>query len=150
MQILAEVYKMAQGKAEYYLEDSVLTFYIGHTRIKVLSFNKVGSGKNIYSRTHAKNHYEIHYVLKGDGVLDVGDKKYALRRGVLYVTGPGLVYRAGASPASPVYEYEMTMRIEEDGCEGELSKILSSKSFFMCEERGARAYGAQRLLYGKH
>lgn len=124
---------MAQGKAEYYLEDSVLTFYIGHTRIKVLSFNKVGSGKNIYSRTHAKNHYELHYVLKGDGMIDVGDEKYALKRGTLYVTGPGLIYRKSGGKNDSVYEYEMTLRIEEDGCEGELSKILSSKSFFLCE-----------------
>lgn len=125
---------MAQGKAEYYLEDSVLTFYIGHTRIKVLSFNKVGSGKNIYSRTHAKNHYELHYVLKGDGMIDVGDEKYALKRGTLYVTGPGLIYRKSGGKNDSVYEYEMTLRIEEDGCEGELSKILSSKSFFCARD----------------
>ncbi len=124
---------MAEDKAERYLTDNVLAFSMGRTQIKILSFDKVEYRHDSYDLVHAKNHYELHYVVGGDGILIVDEMRYGLKRGSFYMTGPGQIYRLFGSDREPMVEYTMVFRIT-DGYDGELSQLIAAKSFFLCDD----------------
>lgn len=124
---------MAEDKAERYLEENVLRFSIGRTPVKVLGFDKVEYRHDSYDKVHAKNHYELHYVIGGSGILVVDEIRYELRKGDFYLTGPGLIYRELSDVRNPVNEYTLIIQLES-GYNGELSQIIAEKNFFLCHD----------------
>ena len=144
---------MAQRKIECFLQDSVLKFSIGRTHIKVLSFDRTRIDNEHYSKTHARNHFEVHYVLSGRGFLDVGENRYELYKDVIYIAGPGLVYHRMTAGREPVYEYTMQFCIEGERFDREPKDMLTEKSFLICDdlsECGICFRRAEHELKAKH
>lgn len=85
---------------------------------------------NIPFHSHGKNCYEIHYISEGDGILNVGGKKYAITPNTLFVTGPLVSHSQITDLNSPMYEWCVYLRTDESGTEKYsdiISRFLSEK-----------------------
>ncbi|MWV43001.1 helix-turn-helix domain-containing protein [Paenibacillus sp. HJL G12] len=86
------------------LERLDLKVYWGTYEIRVLRFHFVTfpSGKMVTFHKHAE--YEFHFIPRGKGKVILEDEPFALREGMLYLTGPGVMHYQEADAAEAMDE----------------------------------------------
>lgn len=74
------------------LERLDIRFFWGSYEIRVLRFHltSFAPGKVVGFHKHAE--FEFHFIPRGKGIVIMGEREHALREGMLYVTGPGVVH----------------------------------------------------------
>lgn len=118
------------------MEDSILRFNIGKTVVKILGFSKKELKDELYSSVHAKNCFELHYVISGRGTYRADNEQGRLQRGTVYLETPDVLCRRHNDLSNPLCEYILIFSPEQGGEGGELTKLLSSKSFLVREDTG--------------
>lgn len=78
------------------LERLDISILWGHYEISVLRFHLTSfpPGKVIDFHNHAE--FEFHFIPRGKGTVILGDQRYPLSEGMLYLTGPGVMHRQEA------------------------------------------------------
>lgn len=59
----------------------------------------------ISAHRHSKEGYEFHYTESGSGRAIVDDQVLEIKKGMLYVTGPGIVHEQYSNENDPIIEY---------------------------------------------
>ena len=72
-------------------------------------FTLIQLGKGVFKNdmaghSHAKNSYELHYIVDGEGTLTTDNKAYALSKGDFFITGPNVYHQQSTNPHSPLTE----------------------------------------------
>ena len=88
-----ETYEFSQG-----FEIGSLLIAPVHVRIEQLR-------PFIAAHRHSRVSYEIHYTAEGQGTVIVKGEELPVKKGVLYITGPGVVHTQISNTDDPVIEY---------------------------------------------
>ena len=100
------------------------------------SFTLVSFGKGVFTEdmaghSHAKNIYELHYIIDGKGTLTTDTKKYNLSKGDFFVTGPNIYHQQSTNPHNPLTEIYIYIQSSEKKTNDALvSSFLSTHFFF--------------------
>lgn len=62
---------------------------------------------NVKMHTHSEASYEVHYVESGQGILRLQSGEYPLKKGVFYLTGPGIAHEQIPLQEDPMVELGM-------------------------------------------
>ncbi|MDR6550744.1 AraC family transcriptional regulator [Paenibacillus qinlingensis] len=54
---------------------------------------------------HCHSSYELHYITRGKGTLEVAEKTFLIKPGTFYLTGPGVYHRQLADSEDPMDEF---------------------------------------------
>lgn len=95
------------------LERLDISILWGHYEISVLRFHLTSfpPGKVIDFHNHAE--FEFHFIPRGKGTVILGDQRYPLSEGMLYLTGPGVMHRQEADPEEAMDELCLHVNIAE-------------------------------------
>jgi AraC-like DNA-binding protein/mannose-6-phosphate isomerase-like protein (cupin superfamily) len=77
---------------------------------------------------HCHSSYELHYISKGKGILDVPGQRFLIGPGTFYLTGPGIYHKQLADSSEPMDEYCINFEIKL-----RRRKRLKSDSFLPAE-----------------
>ena len=91
--------------------DLKLTFSIGDTLFDVISISNEQIIKPYPRHAHSKNSYELHYVPAGQGTLVVDNKKYDIKAGTVFMTGPEVPHEQISVRNNPMTEYSIYVQI---------------------------------------
>lgn len=73
---------------------------------------------------HGENVYELHYVEQGYGEVLLDRKRYEVKPGTLYITGPGVLHEQIPSKEVPLVEFGIYLQIQKNAGGGELLQGL--------------------------
>lgn len=95
------------------LERLDISILWGHYEISVLRFHLTTfpPGKVIDFHNHAE--FEFHFIPRGKGTVILGDQRYPLSEGMLYLTGPGVMHRQEADADESMEELCLHVNIVE-------------------------------------
>ena len=100
-------------------------------------FTLVHFGKGVFNEdmaghSHAKNIYELHYIVDGKGALTTDTKAYSLSKGDFFVTGPNVYHQQSTDATEPLTEIYFYLQASERKKPGALvSSFLSTHFYFM-------------------
>lgn len=90
----------------------------------------IGGGplsEDIPMHAHAKNSYELHFIVRGRGELLTDTKTYELESGDFFVTGPGIYHSQKADRKDPVQDvFFMLQAVNADKANAVSSVFLSN------------------------
>ncbi len=90
----------------------------------------IGGGplsEDIPMHAHAKNSYELHFIVRGRGELLTDTKTYELESGDFFVTGPGIYHSQKADRKDPVQDvFFMLQAVNADRANAVSSVFLSN------------------------
>lgn len=85
----------------------------------------LGGGRlqeNIAGHAHSKNSYELHFITGGRGTLITEDKKYDLKSGDFFVTGPNIYHAQETDAAEPTED--VFIYLQKNG--GQMHNLFAS------------------------
>jgi AraC-like DNA-binding protein/mannose-6-phosphate isomerase-like protein (cupin superfamily) len=85
----------------------------GRYDIRVLRFHLTYFDPGRSVGFHKHDEYEFHFIPKGKGKVIMVDQPYALREGMLYLTGPGVMHYQEADANEAMYELCLHLDISE-------------------------------------
>lgn len=103
---------MFTGRIEY--KDNLdLKFQFGNLIINVLyiTYQPPTPTWNVINHSHSS--YELHFIPSGKGTLLVGKKKYDIKPGYFYLTGPEVFHQQETNPAEPMSEYCINLELKQ-------------------------------------
>ncbi len=81
--------------------------------------------------SHAKNSYELHCIVDGEGTLTTDSKVYSLSKGDFFVTGPNVYHQQSTNPEKPLTEIFIYLQASEKKTNDALvSSFLSTHFYF--------------------
>ena len=98
-------------------------------------FTLVHFGKGVFNEdmaghSHAKNIYELHYIVDGKGTLTTDTKTYKLAKGDFFVTGPNVYHQQSTDPKEPLTEIYLYLQASEKNNAGALVASFLSTHFY--------------------
>ena len=99
----------------------------------LLQYGKGVFTKDMVGHSHAKNSYELHYILDGEGLLTTEYKKYPLRKGMFFVTGPHVYHQQSTNPQNPLTEVYIYLQASEKKTNHALAYTFLETHFFFQE-----------------
>ncbi len=101
-----------------------------------VDFTLVHFGKGVFTEdmvghSHAKNIYELHYIVDGKGTLTTDTKTYKLSKSDFFVTGPNIYHQQSTDTKEPLTEIYLYLQASEKNNAGALvSSFLSTHFYF--------------------
>lgn len=95
------------------LERLDISIQWGHYEITVLRFHLISFPPGRVIDFHNHSEFEFHFIPRGKGEVILGDLKYPLSEGMLYLTGPGVMHRQEADPEESMEELCLHVDIKE-------------------------------------
>lgn len=94
--------------------------------------------KSYTRHCHGKNYFELHLVCGGCGKLITEEGKYELKKGMLYMTGPGVLHEQLTDPQDPMHEYCLgfELRIKKNEPCSPFGESLLETRFWIGEDTG--------------
>ena len=89
----------------------LLSFNYNGCRIQLFKIFADTLDSVVQMHSHAKNGYEIHYIARGNGVLETENESYEIKKNSLYVTGPNVLHKQLSSNDNPVFEISVYLKI---------------------------------------
>lgn len=101
-------------------------------------------GEDIPRHAHAKNSYELHFIIGGRGDLITDTKRYELKAGDFFITGPNIYHEQNADANDPVKDVFMMLQAVNTDKANIISStfLVNHFSFF----RGFDSSAAQEIL----
>lgn len=96
---------MITSNKPLYLNDWDIKFWIGRIMVTVLYVNYEPPIPGWGYDYHVHSSYELHYISKGEGVLEADNRQYPIGPGTLFLTGPGIYHKQSASLTNPMSEF---------------------------------------------
>lgn len=91
-------------------------------------------GEDIPRHAHAKNSYELHFIVGGSGSLITDTKKYELMAGDFFITGPNIYHEQNADKDNPVKDvFIMLQAVNTDKSNAVSSAFLANHFCFFSE-----------------
>jgi AraC-like DNA-binding protein/quercetin dioxygenase-like cupin family protein len=92
------------AKHRHALDRLDIRFHWGNYSVRVLKFHltRFKAGQVISDHKHSE--YELHFIPRGKGKLILEDRQFSLHKGMLYLTGPGVLHRQEADERDPMEE----------------------------------------------
>jgi AraC family 4-hydroxyphenylacetate 3-monooxygenase operon regulatory protein len=95
------------------LERLDISILWGHYEITVLTFHLTSFPPGRVIDFHNHSEFELHFIPRGKGEVILGDLKYPLSEGMLYLTGPGVMHRQEAAAEESMEELCLHVDIKE-------------------------------------
>ena len=100
-----------------------------------LDLTLVHFGKGVFTEdmaghSHAKNIYELHYIVGGKGTLATDTNTYSLSEGDFFVTGPNVYHRQSTDTNEPLTEIYFYLQASEKNKGGALASSFLSTHFY--------------------
>lgn len=92
-----------------------LTFYMGNVEISIVKLVLSGYDTFICEHAHAKNIYEMHYIISGKGHMLINNDriKYPLKPGTMDIIGPGVTHAHFPEKGYPIRDYCFGFSVKE-------------------------------------
>ena len=119
-------------------KDMKIDIIIDNLQIKIKHINYGIFTESFARHSHGKGYYELHLVCAGYGKLLLNNGEYALEKGTLYMTGPGILHEQLTDKQNPMHEYCMGFEItkEKKGTDTDFSKYLYETTFWLGKDNG--------------
>lgn len=100
-----------------------ITFNLAHLNIQFILENltifvtQISYGifsSNFPMHQHRNSTYELHLVSGGKGSLILNKDSFPLKKGILYMTGPGVAHEQRTDTASPMEEYCIALDVKKN------------------------------------
>jgi AraC-like DNA-binding protein/mannose-6-phosphate isomerase-like protein (cupin superfamily) len=95
------------------LERLDISIQWGHYEITVLRFHLISFPPGRVIDFHNHSEFEFHFIPRGKGEVILGDLKYPLSEGMLYLTGPGVMHRQEVDSEESMEELCLHVDIKE-------------------------------------
>lgn len=95
---------------------------------------------------HGENVYELHYVEQGNGEVLLNRKRYEVKPGMLYITGPGVLHEQIPSKEAPLVEFGIYLQIQKNAAGGELLQGLNAHPLWCGTARKCLAQLTKEVL----
>ncbi|MBJ6362659.1 helix-turn-helix domain-containing protein [Paenibacillus sp. GCM10012307] len=106
------LYEVMQDRMEV-LDRLDLRIQWGNYDIRVLRFHLATFLPGKVVSYHKHEEFEFHYIPRGMGKVIIGEREFPLERGMLYLTGPGVVHYQEADSNEAMYELCLHVDIKE-------------------------------------
>ena len=101
----------------HYFNNIDIPFSIGGCNFHVVNIISSSIDTDIPLHTHGVNCYEIHFISNGCGRLIADGNEYDISTNTLYVTGPLCDHAQLTDKTSPMYEWCIYLRAEQNNSE---------------------------------
>lgn len=101
-------------------------------------------GDNIPRHAHAKNSYELHFIISGKGELITDTETYRLKKGDFFITGPGVYHSQIADKNDPVNDVFLMLQCVGSEKANAVSSVFLANHF--CFFREFSGVCAQEIL----
>ena len=91
-------------------------------------------GKNIPRHAHAKNSYELHFIVGGKGKLITDANEYELSSGNFFITGPNIYHEQIADEKDPVRDVFITFQAVDTNRANAISSTFLDNHFCFFEK----------------
>ncbi len=113
----------------------MITFKWNDFDFTLIQLDKGIFKNDMAGHSHAKNSYELHYIIDGKGTLNTDSKVYALSKGDFFVTGPNIYHQQSTNPQNPLTEIFIYLQASEKKTNDALvSSFLSTHFYFSKHE----------------
>lgn len=102
--------------------DLNIKIILGNLEITVLNIALEQFNKPMPRHSHGSASYEIHYISKGYGTVNIEEFPYKLSPGYLYTTGPFVEHEQIPEEKDPMVEYSVYFKIKKTTKNKEVSK----------------------------
>ncbi len=90
-------------------------------------------GEAIPRHAHAKNSYELHFILGGKGKLITDTSEYDLKAGNFFITGPEIYHAQSADSDNPVEDVFITLQASNTIKANSAASVFLNTHFWFCE-----------------
>ncbi len=116
-----------------------------------IDFTLVHFGKGVFTEdmaghSHAKNIYELHYIVDGKGTLTTDTKTYKLSKGDFFVTGPNVYHQQSTDNKEPLTEIYLYLQASEKNTPGALVSSFLSTHFYFSKVPGLEVLFTETVL----
>lgn len=109
----------------------MLTFRWNDSEFTLIQLDKGVFKNDMAGHSHAKNSYELHCIVDGEGTLTTDSKVYSLSKGDFFVTGPNIYHQQSTNPEKPLTEIFIYLQASEKKTKDALvSSFLSTHFYF--------------------
>lgn len=108
-----------------------ISFSYCGTSIQILKIASVSIDETIQMHSHAKDGYEIHFIDRGKGILNVQSECFNLSKGSLFITGPNVLHKQIPDEISPMHELCLYLVIKNSKKADSLLQYFTSHSFWI-------------------
>lgn len=109
--------------------DSMIAFLWNNIKFKITDIGGGALGEDIPRHAHAKNSYELHFIINGKGNLITDTREYNLKSGNFFVTGPNIYHSQTADKENPVEDVFITIQAEDAGKPNAVSGVFLDTCF---------------------
>lgn len=108
----------------------MITFNCNGFDFDLIHFGKGVFNEDMAGHRHAKNIYELHYIVDGKGTLTTDTKTYKLSKGDFFVTGPDVYHQQSTDVKEPLTEIYLYLQASEKKNYGALVSAFLSTHFY--------------------
>lgn len=109
----------------------MINFNLNGFEFTAVQFDKGVFTENMSGHSHAKNSYELHYIIDGTGTLTTDTKNYSLKKGDFFVTGPNVYHQQSTDNNNPLTEIYVYIQTSEKKTNDALvSSFLATHFYF--------------------
>ncbi len=119
----------------------MITFKWNDFDFTLIQLDKGVFKNDMVGHSHAKNSYELHCIVDGEGTLTTDSKVYRLSKGDFFVTGPNIYHQQSTNPQKPLTEIFIYIQASEKKTKDALvSSFLSTHFYFSKDEELQRLF----------
>lgn len=104
--------------------------------IQIIRFSKISDAVPWSIQLHAHDNFEFHYIFKGKGMIQLGTKRFRIRKNQIYVCAPFIKHSQFADETDPLQEYCIECKIsfstEQKDTESDYFSRISKETYFDC------------------
>lgn len=91
-------------------------------------------GEDIPRHAHAKNSYELHFIVEGKGLLITDTDRYQLSAGDFFITGPNVYHEQLADKSNPVSDVFIMLQAVNADKPNAVSSIFLENHFYFASD----------------
>ncbi len=113
----------------------MITFKWNDFDFTLIQLDKGVFKNDMAGHSHAKNSYELHYIVDGKGTLTTDSKIYTLSKGDFFITGPNIYHQQSTNPQNPLTEIYVYLQASEKKTKDVLVSSFLSTHFYFSKQK---------------
>lgn len=122
----------------------MIRFYWNNVLFNMTDIGGGSLGENIPRHAHAKDSYELHFIIGGSGHLITDTNSYQLENGDFFITGPNIYHKQTADKNNPTIDIFMMFQADNTDKANAISATFLENHF--CFFKGFNPATAQEIL----